>query len=387
MGKLTYNTKLIFDNDSEKEKIIEILNIEKFAYNECSKVRFNEVKRNSIVELHNLFYHKFRESQPQIPSQIIIRAEQEVLSNYRSIKSNKHKIHKPVEKKNLSLRLDKRIYSFKNDTFSIVSLQKRVKCKPYFYPKLKELFEKYRFCDPLIFFRDNEVWIALTFDIPETLPKKKLAVGIDLGICNFAATSEGNLYQDKEFNKRKRQLRFNKRKLQSKSKTSKSAKRKLKKLRRKERNINKNFLHHLANKIIQDTKADVLVLEDLKSIKLKKHKYQNKNKISQISLFELREILTYKAALCLEPKTVMVVSPAYTSQIDNRTGKKDGIRIGGRYIGKDGQILSADCNAACNIALRSKLPCSILNYYAWQAKVTSPIVGCSNLQALEFIRG
>jgi hypothetical protein len=68
-------------------------------------------------------------------------------------------------------------------------------------------------------------------------------------------------------------------------------------------------------------------------------------------------------------------------QIDHRTGKLDGKRIGGRYIGKDGQILHADCNAACNIALRSKLPCSISNYYAWQAKVNSPIVGFGSLQA------
>ena len=63
------------------------------------------------------------------------------------------------------------------------------------------------------------------------------------------------------------------------------------------------------------------------------------------------------------------------------SGKLDGKRIGGRYIGKDGQILHADCNAAANIALRSKLPCSISDYYAWQAKVNSPIVGFGSLQA------
>lgn len=43
--------------------------------------------------------------------------------------------------------------------------------------------------------------------------------------------------------------------------------------------------------------------------------------------------------------------------------------------------ISEIINAACNIALRSKLPCSISNYYAWQAKVNSPIVGGSHLQA------
>lgn len=378
MGKLTYNTRLIFQSDSDKNKIVNMLEKQRFAWNECSKVKFN-IPTNSIILLHGAFYYNFRNHNPEIPSQVIISAEQSVLSTYRSIKSNKQKLNKPPEKKKLSIRLDKRTYSYKNGIFSIISLEKRVKCSPYIYPKLQELISKYRFCDPLLFEKNGEVWICLTFDIPEILSQNKLAVGIDVGICNLAATSEGNLYQDKQFNGRKRKLRFNKRKLQSKSKTSKSARRKLKKLKRKERNINQNFSHHLANKIISDTKADTIVLENLKSIKVKKHKYQNKNRISQVPMFELRRILTYKALL--HEKTVIEVCPAYTSQIDHRTGKLDGKRIGGRYIGKDGQILHADCNAACNIALRSKLPCSISDYYAWQAKVNSPIVGFGSLQA------
>lgn len=378
MSKLTYNTRLVFQSDSDKNKIVSMLESQRFAWNECSKVKFN-IPKNSIVLLHGQFYTKFRSCQPEIPSQVVISAEQSVLSAYRSIKSNKQKLDKPPEKKKLSIRLDKRTYSYKNGIFSIISLEKRVKCSPYIYPKLQELISKYRFCDPLLFEKDGEVWICLTFDIPEVLSQKKLALGIDLGCRVNAATSEGNLYIDKKFNGEKRKLRFNKRKLQSKSKDSKSAKRQLKKLKRKESNKNKNFSHHLANKIISDTRADTIVLENLKSIKVKKHKYQNKNRISQVPMFELRRILTYKALL--NNKQVITVSPAYTSQIDHRTGKLDGKRIGGRYIGKDGQILHADCNAACNIALRSKLPCSISDYYAWQAKVNSPIVGFGSLQA------
>lgn len=383
MGKLTYNTRLVFQSDEDKQKLIQMLEKQRFAWNECSKVKFEHKLKNSITELHGKFYQDFRKSQPEIPSQVVISAEQSVLSAYRSVKSNKHKIDKPLNKKKLSIRLDKRTHSYKNQNgtflFSIISLEKRVKCSPYIYPKLQELISKYRFCDPLLFEKNGDIWICLTFDIPEVLSQNKLAVGVDLGIVNVAATSEGNLYQDKAFNARKRKLRFNKRKLQSKSKTSKSARRKLKKIKRKEHNINQNFSHHLANKIISDTKADTIVLENLKSIKVKKHKYQNKNRISQVPMFELRRILTYKALL--NNKQVKTVSPAWTSQIDHRTGKMDGKRVGGRYYAKDGQLLSADVNAACNIALRSKLPCSISNYYAWQAKVNSPIVGFGRSQA------
>ena len=359
-----------------------------FTYNECSKVKFGlGYSVNSIVLLHSQFYKTFRESQAHIPAQVVIRAEQEVLSAYRSAKSSKHKLTAPIVKKRLAMRLDKRLFSHKANIFSVISLGPRIKCQPFIYPKLQNLMSKYHFCDPLLFVRGQDVWVALTFDIPELLPTNKLALGVDLGCNNIAATSDGKLYKDKSFNARKRQLRFLKRRLQSKG--TKSARRHLKKLRNKERHTNLNFTHHLANAILK-TSADTIVLEDLAGLKAKKHPRQNKNRISQIPFYQLKQILTYKALL--HNKQVITVSPAYTSQIDHRTNKKDGKRIGGRYYGTDGQTLHADVNAACNIALRSKLPCSIQNYYAWQARVTAPIV-CQSLsqdkalQAPEFIRG
>jgi IS605 OrfB family transposase len=369
MSKLTYNTKLIFKTDEDKNNIFKMLESQLFAWNECSKIQFT-LPKNSIVDLHSKYYKLFRENNPTIPSQVVISAEQSVLSTFRTIQSNKQKIKSSPVKRHLSIRLDKRTYSYKNGIFSLISLEKRVKCQPYVFPRLQELISKYVFCDPLLFVRNNEIYIALTFTIPDIKPQNKLVIGVDLGCVNLAATSEGKLYKCPSFNARKRQLRHLKSSLKSKS--TKSARKHLNKLRHKEHNINKNLSHNLANRIIQDTTADVIVLENLKSLKVKKHKYQNKNRISQIPMFELRRIITYKALL--HNKQVITVSPAYTSQIDHRTGKLDGKRIGGRYIGKDNQILHADVNAACNIGLRSKLPCSISNYYVWQAKVNSPIV-------------
>lgn len=378
MTKLTYNTRLIFDSDEDHKRLVFMLECQRFAWNECSKVKFHSVSKNSIVELHTKFYTKFRILNPEIPSQVIISAEQSVLSTYRSIKSKKHKIEKPPEKKRLCMRLDKRSYSYKNGTFSIINLASRVKCKPHLFPKLQELFVRYKLCDPLIFEKNGEIWIALTFDVPEIPTKQTLVIGVDLGCRINAATSEGNLYVDIKFNKEKRKLRYLKRQLMSKSnKGSKSAKRHLKKLRHKESNKNKNFSHNLAKKIIQGTKADTIAVENLKSIKVKKHKWQNKNRISQVPLYQLKQILTHKALL--NEKTVIEVSPSYTSQIDSVTGKRDGIRQGRRYYSKSGKIYDSDINAAVNIANRSKLPVSLgigndIKTYG-QAKVNTPIVG------------
>lgn len=370
---LTYTSKLIL-SENDKLKLFEVLESQRLAYNECSVIKFSCVPKNSIVDLHKQFYHTFRSCQPKIPSQIIISAEQECLSAYRSIKSNKRKISKPVEKKKLSLRLDARSFSFKNGQFSIISLDKRIKCKPTLYPKLEELINKRKFCDPLIFEKDGDVWIALTFKFEHDIVKQGSACGIDLGKRIAAVTSEGNFYQDKEFNKRKRKIRHLKRGLQSKG--TKSAKRHLRILRRKEANITKNQSHVLTNAILKDCKANVIVIEDLKGIKVKKYKNQNKNSISQVPFFQLKKILTYKAPF--HGKLLLSVNPAYTSQIDHRTGEKDGTRKGRRYYGKDGIVLDADQNAAINIALRSKLPVSYITVLDGQAKVTSPIVCKSN---------
>lgn len=375
MPSITYNTKLIFGNQEDKKILEKTLLAYTETFNECSKIKFLHVEENSIMKLHTKFYEQYRKQNPKIPSQLVVRAEQECLSAYRSIKSNKHKLIEPAQKNKNSLRLDKRCYSHKAGIFSIISLNKRVKCTLHMFQKLEDLLNKYTFCDPLLFLRNNNVYISLTFNVPEAPITEKLAVGVDLGIRNFAATSEGNLYQDKKFNGQKRKLRFQKRKLQAKCRISTSAAKKLKKLKRKEANVSKNFTHHLANAIIKNTKADTIVLENLKSIKVKKHKYQNKNRISQVSLFELRRILTYKALL--HNKQVITVCPSYTSQIDHRTGKRDGLRKGCRYYGTDGTILHADINAAINIANRSKLPISqvgFANLTYGQAKVNRPIV-------------
>lgn len=54
--------------------------------------------------------------------------------------------------------------------------------------------------------------------------------------------------------------------------------------------------------------------------------------------------------------TVVLVNPAYTSQIDSRTGCLDGKRQGDRFYCSDGVVLQADQNAARNVLARLSDP-------------------------------
>jgi IS605 OrfB family transposase len=382
---LLYPVKLTFASQEEKGKILKTLEMQRFAFNEASKVRFSMMKKNSIIELHQLFYSDFRKKNPNILADIVVSAQNDCLASYKTIKSNKQKIESPVFKKGLSIHLNKNLCKFTKLDKSEIKLSaiggKRITAKLDLYSRTLEYIKKYDMKHPSLYVKDGEIYLGLVFDVKQAVfNEKETGVGIDLGIRRIAATSEGKIYQDKGHLKRKRAIRFLKRKLRSvaQTKKSKSAKRRLKKLRRKEHNQTKNFVHHLSKKILTDTQANVIILEDLSKIKERKgkRKYQNINKISQVLFYQIKQFLTYKAPLY--GKRVEVINPANTSKIDWRTGQKDGVRNGCRYYGKDGIVLDAELNAANNIAMRSKLPASSLNLCQGldgQAVVNRLIVG------------
>lgn len=371
---LSYNTKIICSNKQDLIDLRQILIKQQECFNYISIIQYNlGLKNLNIKDLHLNSYFQTKSLFPNIPTQVIIRSEQEILSSYRSVISNKHKINTAIKKSNPSIRLDKRLYS-KNKlnpySIKITTINKRKIFEFILYPKLKSLLDQYEYCDPLLYIKNNEIWISFTFD---TKPKNKsiqsLCLGVDLGIRVPVALSDGNIIIDKKFNGDKRKLRHLKRELQSTG--TKSARKHLKQIRRKEKNKNKNQTHLLANFILK-AKADTIALENLKGIKAKKHKKQNKNRISQVPLFDLRRILEYKANNM--NKHVVLVNPAYTSQIDSISNKKEGERKGRRFYSKSGLIYDADINAARNIGNRSKLPVLYGNILDGQAVVNQPIV-------------
>ena len=374
---ITYNAELT-GSDENKGLLMSLLEEYRIVVNKASKLQF-ENKLDSITTLHNAFYYKTRAEHPEIPSQVVIKAEQESLATYKSIRSNKHKIKEKFVKKGLSLRIDKRLYSKSEDktTIFITTKEGRKEFSIKTYPRLIELLSKYEYADPFLFVKNSKIMIGLSFEnAVETKKSAPLCLGVDLGIRRVAACSDGRLIIDRKFNADKRALRYLKRCLQGSG--TKNAKKHLKKIRRKERNKNKNQTHLVANEILR-TNANIIALENLKGIKAKKHKYQNKNAISQVPIFELRIILTYKAKNM--GKHICLVSPMNTSKIDSVSGIKEGNRIGCRFYAKNGLVYDADINAAVNIARRSKHPISQGNLLDGQGIVNRPIA-CKSLLPL-----
>ena len=348
----TYNTRLLFNCQEDYLHWKNLLETSMSAYNDISRMIFDSKCSLGLTKVHALVYEPIREKYPSIPAQSVIKMYKDAISNLRSCMRKSC----PV-RFNPSMRLDKRLYSKLTPTsISLPSSKrnKRVVVKFQTYDKFNELASIYTMTDPLIFMKNNEIWLSVTFNVPSKPVVDETYLGVDLGIRRIFTTSDGLSYKGKELNSIKRRIRYNRRKLQAKG--TKSAKRKLKKLAHREKNVNKNYTHLICNKIL-DTDKSVIVLEDLKGIKQKTSKFENgrkrtkhNNRISQVPLFMIKEILTYKALF--NGKRVETVSPSYTSQIDSMTGKRDGQRKGCRYYASSGLVYDADWNAAINIRNR-----------------------------------
>ena len=164
MSEITYNIKLKFSEQKDYDFWLDMLYKQRDIYNFASKIIFDKKPNTLIKEYHDILYNKIKEKF-NISSQTIIRTEKDILSTYRSIKSNKHKITSAPQKKSLSLRLDQRMYSnFNKNSIKLISSFSHKRCiaNLRLYPKVTELFDNYKTCDPLIFYRNNEFYLSVT---------------------------------------------------------------------------------------------------------------------------------------------------------------------------------------------------------------------------------
>lgn len=386
----TYKTKLVFDNPKARAFWVGQMRVVRDCFNYVSKIAFDEKTPLNLKVYHNRFYRAEREAFPTLPAQMCIKVYKQVLANYRTVAEQKKKEEqkearkrkwfekkglpvpkkepdedeeeKPIEMKNPSIGLDKRLYSnLTRESFKLSDgeSKRRSLVKFVLYPKFNEMAARYRMCDPTLQYDEkNDVFYAcVPFLTLDTTPLPESYIGVDLGMKRIATLSDGTAIVDKDYLARRRRIRHNKSVFKRHKKKSHSARRKLNVLRRKERNMCKDFCHHVANEILKHD-GSVIVMEDLSKIKKRTAKTEeghkrkrHNNAMSQVPFFQLKQILTYKAPLV--GKRVETVPPQYTSQEDCRTQSKEGcVRKGCRFYTADGMVFDADWNASINICNR-----------------------------------
>ena len=185
------------------------------------------------------------------------------------------------------------------------------------------------------------------------LPKLDTKVGIDLGIKEFAITSDGEMFSNpKWLNKSEKRLRKLQKDLSRKQKGSNNRRKdrlKVAKLHEKISNQRKDYLHKISHYIIIENQ--VIVIEDLKvSNMIKNHKLAKS--IANVSWFEFRRQLAYKSEwygreLIIAPSNY--ASSQLCSNCGNKSSQTKDLSCRTYICPVCGMIMDRDINASKNL--------------------------------------
>ncbi|WP_406100725.1 transposase [Streptomyces sp. NBC_01003] len=166
-----------------------------------------------------------------------------------------------------------------------------------------------------LLFRDGKWFLIATCDIDEAAPNTHPAgfLGVDLGMVNIAATSDGERHCGRRINRKREQDRKLRGKLQKKS--TKSARRRAKRHAGKEARRAKDINHKISKGIVAEAERTGrgIALETLTGIRERARlRRPQRVKIHSWPFAQLGSFIVYKAKRAGVP--VVYVDSAYTSQ-------------------------------------------------------------------------
>lgn len=341
------------------------------AFNYICNIGYTDKDFNS-VSLHNKTYSYCR-SVFKLPSELASQVRMQAAATVKACIQKERKKHKTFscpKSKLISVQLSKNSFNvwFDKSLVSILTCEGRIKTEI----KISDFSKQYiswKRKSATLQLKDSKVYLNIVFEKEILEPEyTDNIVGIDRGIVNIAATSNGALFSSEHvyFIKNKyKTLRAN---LQSCG--SKSAKRHLKRVSHKENRFMTDVNHCISKKIVEScSEGTTLVLEKLTNIRdnSKKFRKTERAKINNWSFFQLEQFLIYKALA--KGCKVEYVDARYTSQKCSKCGHIDSSNRKDQAhfkCTKCGFEINADLNAAINIENN------------FRASVNKPIVAGSN---------
>jgi putative transposase len=210
-------------------------------------------------------------------------------------------------------------------------------------------------------FVDGEFYLMAVCDV-EDPPLRRIdecrgIIGVDLGIVELASDSEGNQHSGYATRSVRRRLKRLKAGLQSCG--SKSAKRHLQRLRRRQSRFTKWVNHTISRRLVEFASAlgKALALEDLQGIRERGNGFSKEMRfeLGSWSFYQLRQMIEYKARRAGIP--VILVDAKNTSRTCSSCGycDKHNRKSQSKFkCQRCGFESNADLNAAQNIALKAR---------------------------------
>jgi len=337
-----------------------------------------ENRTYSKQKAHKGLYRGIRESHPEIPSAILQTTRDCALeASKRCNKGSKGEWKTPT-KNTLSVRYNLRTLTVRGNLLTLSCVGRRFRIMldcggthgstpDAMILRIPDHFQNivvnWR-CKAATLKYDKRDGFRLNLNYEMDAPPKIAGrgLGIDLGIRNFAVTSDGERHPG--LRTAKRRYGHTRRTLQAKG--TKSAKRRLRAVSGREMRFSRDVCHVVSRSIADTSGASVFALEDLRGIRNKRRGRRLNREIGSWPFHVFLFCLTYKAEAL--GKTVATVPPAYTSQRCFKCGhteprNRQGSRFRCRMCGV---CCHSDTNAAKNILfvheadvkLHASVPCS-----------------------------
>lgn len=346
--KLTVQIKLL-PTPEQAEALRVTLKTVNAACDRLSELAW-DVKEFRRFPLHKLYYRQIRDSFP-LSAQTTCLLVAKVADAYKLDQAVQRKF-RPLG----SVAYDARVLAMKvpESTVSLWTVPGRAKMLFVCGARTRSLLV-HPWGESDLILRRDKWFLNLSVEIPEE--KEHAAVdclGVDLGIVEIAADSDGNKYSGAKLNKIRLRNRALRRKLQRKG--TKSARRLLRKRDRKESRFAADTNHVISRRIVSLAKRTnrAISIENLGGIRSRiRARKRERTKLHSWSFAQLGGFLTYKAKLA--GVKLVCIDPRYTSQQCSKCGhtEKANRKTRDRFVCKAcGHTAHADENGASNVRLK-----------------------------------
>jgi IS605 OrfB family transposase len=305
--KLTVKTKLL-TNDEQFKSLKATMEMFNQACNFVSEIAFNADKFRQVT-LHYIAYTPCREKFPKLSAQFVVRAIAVVADSYKADKKTLHKF-----KPHAAVVYDQRILSFKAlDLISIASVDGRLKVPVFIHEYRKPDRNSMRGQADLAL-ENGKFFLNVVVEVPEEMPIDPEGVlGVDKGIVQIAYTSDGESFSGQSVDKIRERYTNLRKELQACG--SKSAKRHLKKIAKKQARYQKDRNHCISKQIVETAKGTnrAIALEDLSGIRDRQTvRKADRQRFGNWAFYQLDSFISYKAKIAGVP--VIFVDPRNTSR-------------------------------------------------------------------------
>ena len=347
--KLTVQAKLRPSRE-QADALERTLRASNAAANEISEIAWGR-RSFGQYKLHRLVYHSVRASSG-LSSQLVIRAISKVADAYKLDKKRKRTF-----KALGAIAYDDRILRWRSEAseVSIWTVSGRESISFVCGERTSELL-KVRQGESDLVFRGSKWYLLATVNVEEPPPgTPEDWIGVDLGIANIATDSDGETHTSEKTEKSRKRYERIRSRLQAAG--TRSAKRHLKKLAKRERRMKRDANHVISKRLVSkavETNRGIS-LEDLQGIRKRTTvRKAQRSRHGKWAFGELRAFIEYKARLA--GVALVAVDPRDTSRTCSECGYCDEAnrRSQSEFVCKScGYVALADKNAALNIRSRA----------------------------------